>query len=141
VRSALGLVAGPGVDEQQVWLAQAERDARAFLMKHGHLLSDPSLVHWVVEQCAELVWEWHRSRPSWTVLQVADVWAQLERLHDFFPLPRLVVAYYETLAAFLPWLAARAQIERAECAHQLAELERVCSPTLSEARRLLASRR
>jgi len=139
-RPPLRLVVEPTIDPQHEWFARAERDARTFLVRHGHLLSDPSLVHWVVEQCAEFVWEWSRGRPSWAMLRVDDVWRRLENLNDFFPLPRLVVAYYETLRAFLPWLAARGLLERPACLAQLEQLERVRSPTLEEARSQLAAR-
>lgn len=137
----LRLVVEPALDVQHAWYAQAERDARVFLTKHGHLLSDPSLAHWVVEQCAELVWEsCNRERPCWSLLRLREVWRRLDNLHRFFPLPRLVVAYDETLTVFLPWLVARGQLTREACVTQLEELERVRSPMLDEARTQLAAR-
>lgn len=140
-RPALRLVVEPTLDLQQAWYMRAEQDARTFLMRHGHLLSDPSLTHWVVEQCAELVWEWKDgAAPSWAVLRVRELWRRLDNLHRFFPLPRLVVAYYETLSAFLPWLAARGQLTKQRCVEMLDELDVVRSPMLEEAQQLLASR-
>jgi hypothetical protein len=139
-RPALRLVVEPTLDVQHRWYARAEHDARLLLMRHGHLLSDPSLASWVVEQCAELAWEWKRGQPCWSALRIEEVWRRLDNLHRFFPLPRLVVAYYETLSAFLPWLVARGQLSRHTCAAQLEELERVRSPMLEQARAQLAMR-
>lgn len=140
-RPTLRLVVQPTLDLQQAWYARAEHDARTFLMRHGHLLSDPSLAPWVVEQCAELVWQWREgAAPCWSALRVRELWQRLDNLHRFFPLPRLVIAYYETLSSFLPWLAARGQISKETCIALLEELERVRSPMLEEASAQLAAR-
>lgn len=136
----LRLIVEPSRDAQQVWLARAARDGRQFLQRHGHLLSDPSLTEWVTEQCAELAWEARDGEPRWAALRIADVWLRLGNLHRFFPQPRLVVAFYETLRAFLPWLTVRGELEREPCARMLEQLEFVRSPLLERAREQLALR-
>jgi hypothetical protein len=136
----LRLVVEPTHDVQHAWYARADHDARLFLLRHGHLLADPSLAHWVVEQCAELVWEWRRGAPDWSALRVGEVWLRLSNLHRFFPQPRLVVAFYETLHVFLPWLSSQAQLERASCHSMLEQLEAVRSPMLERAREQLVQR-
>ena len=136
----LRLVVEPTRAAQHAWYARAEHDARTFLLRHGHSLSDPSLTHWVVEQCAELIWQWRPEQPSWSALRVDEIWRSLDTLHRFFPLPRLVIAYYETLSAFLPWLCSRGQLDREACATQLDALELVRSPMLEQARAQLSAR-
>ena len=139
-RAHLRLVIEPTDDLQQAWYAQSDREARQFLARSGHLLSDPSLDHWVVEQCAELVWQWRSGPPAWSVLRVGDVWLRLANLHRFFPQPRLVVAFYETLSHFLPWLASAGRLERSLSLAMLDQLERVRSPMLERAHDQLATR-
>jgi hypothetical protein len=125
---------------QQAWFAQAERDALEHVTRHGHLLSDPSLAPWVVEQCAELIWESQRGAASWDALSIAEVWRRLANLHHFFPQPRLVIAHYETLRVFLPWLSTQGRLERGRCLAKLAELEQASASLLERAREQLAAR-
>ena len=139
-RPHLRLVIEPTEDHQHAWYAQSDREARQFLARSGHLLSDPSLAHWVVEQCAELAWQWRSGPPAWSVLRIDDVWLRLANLHRFFPQPRLVIAFYETLRHFLPWLAAEGRLERNVSLAMLDQLERVRSPMLERAHDLLAAR-
>jgi hypothetical protein len=139
-RSHLRLVIEPTHEDQQSWYAQAERDARLFLLRCGHQLSDPSLTHWVVEQCAELAWHWRAGRPAWSALRVGEVWLRLANLHRFFPQPRLVVAFYDTLLAFLPWLASQGRLDHTACRAMLEQLERAREPMLERAREQLAAR-
>jgi hypothetical protein len=136
----LRLIVEPTRDLQQAWYTRAEREGRQFLLQHGHALSDPSLANWVVEQCAELAWEARDGAPSWSALRVGDVWIRLGNLHRFFPQPRLVIAFYETLRAFLPWLSARRELPRELCVRMLDQLEFVRSPLLERAREQLALR-
>ncbi|MEY4512095.1 MAG: hypothetical protein RLZZ450_4217 [Pseudomonadota bacterium] len=136
----LRLVVEPVPDAHHAWLARAEREGRQFLSRYGHLLSDPSLAEWVTEHCAELVWEARDGEPAWAALRITDVWLRLGNLHRFFPQPRLVVAFYETLRAFLPWLSARGELEREQCSRMLEQLEFVRSPMLERAREQLALR-
>jgi hypothetical protein len=138
--SHLRLVAEPVRDAHQAWLARAERDGHHFLQRHGHLLSDPSLAGWVSEQCAELAWEARDGEPGWSALRITDVWLRLGNLHRFFPQPRLVVAFYETLRAFLPWLSSRGELDRELCGRMLEQLELVRSPMLERAREQLLLR-
>lgn len=132
----------PTPDARASWTARAERDARAFVARHGHALSDPSLAGWVIEECAELAWDAapREERGHWTSLRVGELWLRLANMHRFFPQPRLVIAYYETLRAFLPWLAMRGLLAREPAARMLEELERVGASMLEHAREQLASR-
>lgn len=139
-RAHLRLVIEPTDDQQHAWYAQSDREAHQFLARCGHLLADPSLAHWVVEQCAELVWQGRSGAPAWSGLRVSDVWLRLANLHRFFPQPRLVVAFYETLRHFLPWLASEGRLERCLSIAMLDQLERVRSPMLERAHDLLATR-
>lgn len=139
-RPTLRLVIEPTRARQHAWYESAERDGRNFLMRHGHALSEPCLAYWVVEQCAELVWEWQPEEPSWSALRVGELWQRLDNLHRFFPLPRLVVAHHETLTSFLPWLSSRGQLDRRACTALLDELARASSPMLEEALATLRAR-
>lgn len=139
-RPHLRLVSEPTQDRQQAWFAQAERTARQFVRRHGHALSDPSLADWVVEQCAELAWEAREGAPRWSSLRVGELWLRLANLHRFFPQPRLVVAFYDTLRAFLPWLASQGLLEREACLQMIDQLEFVRSPMLERARDQLVRR-
>jgi len=125
---------------QQSWFDQARSDALAHVTRYGHALSDPSLAEWVVEQCAELVWESKPGAPTWAELSISEVWRRLSNLQRFFPQARLVVAHYETLRTFLPWLSARGQLGRERCFAMLDELELASSPLLEQARAQLAAR-
>jgi len=139
-RPHLRLVAEPGRDAQYAWFERALRCSRQFLLRHGNTLSDPSLADWVVEQCAELAWETREGTPQWSSLRVRELWLRLGNLHRFFPQPRLVVAFYDTLRVFLPWLVARGELSRESCLRMLEELELVRSPMLERAREQLALR-
>lgn len=139
-RAHLRLVIGPPDDLQHAWYAESEREARQFLARAGHLLADPSLAHWVVEQCAELVWQWRSGPPAWSALRVGEVWLRLANLHRFFPQPRLVVAFYETLSHFLPWLVRAGRLDHSLSLAMLDQLERVRSPMLERAQDQLAVR-
>lgn len=140
-RPALRLIVQPTQDVRHAWYTRCAAEGRAFLLCRGHLLSDPSLTPWVIEQCAEFVWEWRGDEaPAWSHLRMREIWWRLDQLHRFFPLPRLVIAYYETLEAFLPWLAARGRLERGRGLALLEELEQARSSLLVRAREQLAAR-
>ncbi|MDB4989061.1 MAG: hypothetical protein JWN04_4239 [Myxococcaceae bacterium] len=139
-RPYLRLLVAPREDLQQAWYTLADRDLRLFLLRQGHLLADPSLAHWVVEMCAELAWESRAGSADWSALSVGEVWQRLANLHRFFPQPRLVVAFYETLHMFLPWLTTQGRLERHTCLAMLDRLDRVRSPMLERAREQLALR-
>jgi len=136
----LRLVTEPTHDLQQAWFARAERTSQQFVRRHGNALSDPSLADWVVEQCAELAWESRSGAPQWSALRIAELWLRLANLHRFFPQPRLVVAFYDTLRAFLPWLTTQGQLEREACIAMIEQLEVVRSPMLEKAREQLLRR-
>jgi hypothetical protein len=136
----LRLVVEPVRDLQYAWFERADRGGKQFVLRHGNTLSDPSLAEWVVEQCAELAWEARDGVPRWSGLHVRELWLRLGNLHRFFPQARLVVAFYETLRAFLPWLVARGELSREACLRMLEELELVRSPMLERAREHLALR-
>jgi hypothetical protein len=137
--SHLRLVPPLPPDPRAAWMHLAERDSRGFIARHGHALPDPSLVAWVLEECAELAWE-RDQRGGWEALRVAELWLRLGSMHRFFPLPRLVVAYYETLRAFFPWLVLHGRLAREHGVHMLAELERAGTPMLERAREQLRQR-
>lgn len=120
------------------WLTQAQRDARTFVLRDGHLLSDPSLAPWVIEQCAELVLE--AGALVWCALPIELLWKRLANLHRFYPQARLIVAHYETLRVFLPWLCLRGELKREDGLRLLDSLERVSTPMLAQAREQLARR-
>ena len=136
----LRLVVEPTEARQRAWFARVDRELRSFLARHGHALSDPSLAHWVIEECAELAWTARPDQPGWDALRVAASWHRLSHLHRFFPQPRLVVAFYETLRAFLPWLMQHGRLERGACLAMLQQLELVRSPLLEQARAQLERR-
>ena len=141
-RPELRLVAATIQEEQQRWYTRADRDLRRFLVHKGHALSDPSLAHWAVELCAELSWESRRAPVpvGWSSLRIAEAWARLANLHWFFPQPRLMVAFHDTVQWFLPWLAEQGRLDRASCICMLEQLERVRMPLLEQAREQLAAR-
>lgn len=126
-------------NSRALWMQRASRDGQSFIARHGHALSDPSLAAWVLEECAELAWE-RDQVGGWEALRVAELWLRLGSMHRFFPQPRLVVAYYETLRAFFPWLALHGRLARERGVHMLDELERAGTPMLERAREQLRQR-
>jgi hypothetical protein len=138
----LRLVAPARPDARASWTACADRDARAFITRHGHALSDPSLAAWVIEECAELAWDAApaEQRGSWSSLRLPKLWLRISNMHRFFPQPRLVIAYYDTLRVFLPWLSMRGLLEREHAVRMLEELDRVGLSMLERAREQLVAR-
>jgi hypothetical protein len=136
----LRLVHPSPTDPLLAWLTQAERDARGFVARHGHALSDPSLAGWVIEECADRAWDPVARAGAWQQLRVAELWLRLGNLHRFFPQPRLVVAYYDTLRAFLPWLVLQGRLTREHGARMLQEHERAGEPMIERARDTLRER-
>lgn len=136
----LRLVPPLAADSRATWLTAAERDARAFVVRHGHALADPSLAGWVLEECAERAFDDAARRGAWEQLRITELWLRLGNMHRFFPQPRLVIAYYDTLGAFIPWLTTRGQLSRAREANMLVELEHGGAPLLERARDALRER-
>lgn len=134
------LVVARGSARARTWSAAAAQEGRAFLLQRGHVLSDPSLATWVIEQCAELIAE-HAAELAWSALPVDELWRRLENLQRFFPQPRLVIAHDETLRAFVWWLCGRGLLTRARGEQMLTELERHGGATLARAHEALARRR
>jgi hypothetical protein len=138
--SHLRLVPPLPADPLRTWLARAERDAQSFVARHGHSLPDPSLASWVIEECAERAWDPAARLGAWDQLRVAELWLRLGNMHRFFPQPRLVLAYYDTLRAFLPWLVVQGRLTRDHGARMLDEHERASGPMLERARDALRER-
>jgi hypothetical protein len=136
----LRLVPPLHADPLVAWLALAQRDARAFVARHGHVLSDPSLASWVIEECAERAWDPTVRAGAWEQLRVTELWIRLGNMHRFFPQPRLVVAYYDTLRTFLPWLATQGRLARERGVKMLEEHEHAGGPLLERARDTLRAR-
>lgn len=136
----LRLVPPLPADPRVAWLATAERDARGFVARHGHALSDPSLASWVIEECAERAWDLRTRTGAWEQLRIAELWLRLRNMHRFFPQPRLVLAYYDTLRAFVPWLVVQGRLSRSHGARMLEEHERTAAPLLERARGALRGR-
>jgi hypothetical protein len=135
------LVVSRARDAQREWMAEARRESQEFLARRGHLLADPSLATWVLEQCAELIGETAEAAPAWGALPLEEVWRRLDNLQRFFPQPRLVVAHHETLRAFVPWLCGRGLLTIVAGEDMLTLLERVSAQALRRARDELARRR
>ena len=133
------LVIARGGDGTRAWSIEAAREGREFLVRRGHLLSDPSLASWVIEQCAELICETGNDL-AWGALPLDALWRRLANLQRFFPHPRFVVAHDETLRAFVPWLCGRGLLTMSHGEQMLAELQRVGCETLRRAREELALR-
>ena len=138
--ASLRLVVAHANDPLREWSREAVREGRDFLVRRGHLLSDPSLATWVIEQCAELIAEVTQGEIGWDALPLEEVWRRLDNLQRFFPQPRLVVAHYETLSVFVPWLRGRGLLTPTRCEEMLAQLERVGAATLRRAREQLTMR-
>ncbi len=136
----LRLVPPLPADPLVAWLARAQRDARGFVARHGHALLDPSLAGWVLEECAERAWDPAACMGAWQQLRLAELWLRLGNMHRFFPQPRLVVAYHDTLATFLPWLVVQGRLSREHGMRMLDELERAAGPMLERARSTLRER-
>ncbi|MET0284341.1 MAG: hypothetical protein ABW352_07720 [Polyangiales bacterium] len=136
----LRLVPPLKADPLVAWLALAQRDARGFVARHGHVLSDPSLANWVLEECAERAWDPVARAGSWELLRVTELWLRLANMHRFFPQPRLVIAYYDTLRLFLPWLVTQGRLPRERGVPMLEEHERAAEPLLERARDTLRAR-
>jgi hypothetical protein len=136
----LRLVPPLPADPRAAWIATAERDARGFIMRHGHALADPSLASWVIEECAERAFRNCERRGAWELLGVTELWLRLGNMHRFFPQPRLVIAYYDTLRAFLPWLVMQGRLSRDHGSRMLHEHESSAAPLLERALELLKQR-
>ena len=127
-------------DRERAWSLEAAHESQVFLVRRGHLLSDPSLATWVIEQCAELIVETASGELTWSALPLDALWRRLRNLQRFFPQPRLVVAHDETLRAFVPWLCGRGLLTPAGREEMLSELERVGRATLQRAQQELTLR-
>jgi hypothetical protein len=124
---------------ERTWNERASAHIAMFLLRHPEVGEQP-FTELVLLNCADLVWELRQGQPRWSALSIPQLFRRLEIQHEFYPQPALLVAHYDTLSVFIPWLAERGLISKGSYGRLMAELQLVRSPLVDNARRQLQAR-
>lgn len=124
----------------ELWTKRATYDISEFLRTSPLVAKNPH-AQTTLHTAAMLVWEGHRSDPSWSALPISELFRRLRVEQEFLVDPEKVVATYEILHMFVPWLLETQRISARTSDQVVDALMDAKVPLVDDARKLLRARR
>lgn len=121
-------------------MAQAQADIAAFLRENVLVARTPFATSLLFDAAA-LAYEGQMAQPCWAGLSVELLFKRLRVEQAFFPAPEKVVAYYEVLHLFVPFLVEHGLVDDDAGDSFLDALAHAKVPLVDAARKVLRTRR